>query len=125
MARLRPALGFLAGAALFAALLFPSRWLELRAVRELLRGAEAAGLMDLSGGLGGQILGYNYYRKPEWVHWAVWVLSAAAAYAPALACSLLLAQRIGGGSAHTRCGRCDAVLKGLTEPRCSACGEAL
>ena len=26
---------------------------------------------------------------------------------------------------HTRCGKCGYILKGLTEPRCSECGERL
>ena len=26
---------------------------------------------------------------------------------------------------HTRCGKCGYILKGLTEPRCSECGERI
>ncbi len=26
---------------------------------------------------------------------------------------------------HTRCGKCGYILKGLTEPRCSECGEKI
>ncbi len=26
---------------------------------------------------------------------------------------------------HTRCGKCGYILKGLTEPRCSECGEQI
>ncbi len=26
---------------------------------------------------------------------------------------------------HTRCGKCGYILKGLTEPRCSECGEPI
>ncbi len=26
---------------------------------------------------------------------------------------------------HTRCGKCGYILKGLTEPRCSDCGERI
>jgi hypothetical protein len=114
----------MAGSLLFGALLYPSRIAELHARRGALKAADAAGIMDSTRELGGQILGYNYYRHPRSVHAAVGLLSTGVGYAPALVLSLMLTRRMLGDAHATRCGRCSARLHNLAEPRCPTCGEA-
>jgi hypothetical protein len=112
----------LAGAALFAAAASPSFWLSLVGMRETYRLAEMTRVMDRSKGLGGQVLGYNYLRSPEWVHPLARASGAAAGFGPALIASLLLFERIAHGPLRvTLCGNCGRRLRGLTEPACPFC----
>lgn len=37
----------------------------------------------------------------------------------------LLARRRNGGDNYTRCRTCQHILRGLTQPRCPECGEAI
>jgi hypothetical protein len=93
----RMLLAIMAGLAILLALYEPCRIGSLYAVRELLRLAHAAGLMDTRGGLGGQIMGFNFYRNPAWVHHATGMGGVAAAYAPAVAVMLLTTRSIARG----------------------------
>lgn len=101
-----------------AAALYPLRWLHLLCHREVLRLCTLAGLLDPSRGLGGQIMGYNYPRYPEWVHWAASVVSTALVLGSALALVVLVGRRRG-----TICGRCASVLRIPSGGRCAACGD--
>lgn len=123
----RAILGVLAGFVVMAAAAWPLRRAELLLRRETLRAMEAAGIMDTDRGLGGQIMGYNYFRHPEWAHWVAGIASAAVAFAPGVLPGLLVMRRIGGLGQRgvTRCGACRKVLRNLTEPRCPHCGEGL
>jgi hypothetical protein len=118
----RTVLGLGAAAAAFAALAYPSFWLYLLSWRELLRLAAVCGLFAQSRGLGGQILGYNYYRDPPWVHAVAMALAAMAGFGPALVASIALMRRIRGSAEPTLCGACGSTLRGLAEPKCPACG---
>ncbi|MBC7836144.1 MAG: hypothetical protein H7Y88_13745 [Phycisphaerales bacterium] len=119
--------GVAAAGAAFLVLALVSSWLELLFQRELLRGAEWAGLMDAKGGLGGQILGLNYLRNPRWVHWVATALGAAVAYAPAVLIAMLVFPKVRHGrwrgARATRCGHCGTELRGLREAKCPACGR--
>jgi hypothetical protein len=98
---------------------------HLLVMREVLRAADWAGLVDRGGGLGGQILGYNFLRNPEWVREVARVVAAAVGFGPALVAALLVMQRVGLGPIGWRdsvCGKCGARMRGLSEPRCAACG---
>jgi hypothetical protein len=121
----RKLLGVVIGATAMDALAWPSFWTSLVVRRECYRLAEFVGIMDPSGSLGGQVAGYNFQRSPAWVHPASEFIAAVIGFAPALALALLLMHRIGFGPLGWRatlCGRCGAKLRGLTEPRCAACG---
>ncbi len=91
---------------LFLLLILPSRYASLYLTREGLRTASALGIMDESRGLGGQILGYNYYRHPVWVHDVIAVAASAAGFGFPFALCVLLARRINRRGAATLCGRC-------------------
>jgi hypothetical protein len=42
--------------------------------------------------------------------------------------ALLIFHRVVGhsrGDGYTRCGNCDHILKGLSEPRCPECGQKI
>jgi hypothetical protein len=117
-----PIAGPITGVLLFALLAYPSLWAELYLRRELLRLGELTGLLT-PGNLGGQILGYNYLRNPEWYHWFAGGISGALGYAPAFILSLLLMRRITGAHRVSHCGACGAALRALTLPVCPACKE--
>ena len=54
---------------------------------------------------------------------AVVVLLCAAFLVGPFVASVLTPREVNDG--HTRCGKCGYILKGLTEPRCSECGERI
>ena len=121
----RRALGVAAGAELFAVLAMPSARVYWVTMRETLRLAARVGIMDSGGGLGGQILGYNYLRKPAWAYDGGRVLAAAVGFGPALVLSLLVLQRVGVGRigwGDSVCGKCGGRILGAREPRCPVCG---
>jgi len=113
------------GAAVFAALAYPSQLLTLWCTRELFRFFEAVGIMNPNGPLGGQILGFNYQRQPEWAHWAAGGMASAAGYGAALVGSILIIRRVSGASRATLCGRCGSRIKNAKEMRCASCGGEL
>ena len=117
-------MGHLVGAAAFLVLAWPSWRLWLLCTRELYRLFELAGIMN-PGQLGGQILGYNFLRDPQWTHVVVRSAAAAIAFAPALAVSFWIRTRLDRASGATRCGACDAVLKNLTSCACPTCNQPL
>jgi hypothetical protein len=90
----RMLLAIAAGLALLLALYDPSRTASYYVLREILRGAQAAGLMDTGRGLGGQVMGFNYCRHPAWVHQVAGAGAWAIAFAPALVGSLIVLRRI-------------------------------
>jgi hypothetical protein len=115
--------------ALFLLLLYPTRYADLFAMREIFRAAEAAGLLTPSGRFWGQILGYNIPYHSQWFHHLVRFLAALIAYAPALLLTLALHHRLTFGrhlfDHSTRCARCRKILRHLTEPRCHSCSTPL
>jgi hypothetical protein len=44
---------------------------------------------------------------------------------PASCIGLYVYRRFGGGEYETYCRRCGYILRGLTEPKCSECGEVI
>jgi hypothetical protein len=117
--------GVAAGVLVFAGCARASQRLYWLTMRETLRTAERVGIMDPKGNLGGQILGFNYQREPEWVHGAGRFVAAAVGYGPAVVVSMLVLQRVSCGRIGWRdsvCGRCGTRMRGLSEPRCAACG---
>ncbi len=91
---------------LFLLLILPSKYTSLYLTREGLRTATTLEIMDESRGLGGQILGYNYYRHPVWVHGVIAVAASAAGYGLPFALCILLARRLNRNGTATLCGRC-------------------
>lgn len=92
---------------LFLLLILPAKYSILYLTREGLRLATSLGIMDKENGLGGQILGYNYFRHPDWAHWLIGFLAAAIALGIPFACCLLLAHRIKSRrGSPTFCGVC-------------------
>lgn len=87
-------LAIAAGLALLLALYDPSRTASYYVLREILRWAQAAGLMDTSRGLGGQVMGFNYCRHPAWVHQVAGAGAWSIAFAPAIAGSLIVLRRL-------------------------------
>ncbi len=79
---------------LFAVLAWPSRRLDLLAMRELFRGAEALGIIRAGTNYWGQILGYNVPTHPDLLHALVRFLAALVAHAPALIVALTLHGRL-------------------------------
>ena len=108
----------------FGLLAWPSWWLWLWCTRELYRLFELVGIMN-PGQLGGQILGYNFLRDPQWTQLVVRSAAAAIAFAPALAISFWLRTRLDRAPGATRCGACDAVLKNLSTCACPNCNRPL
>ena len=96
----------MAALCVFAVLMYPSQRLALYLRREMLRSAEALGLMDKGRGMGGQIMGYNYYRYPEWVYAVSEVTSAMLGFGAAFCLSIVVLRRVGGCVGATRCGVC-------------------
>jgi hypothetical protein len=124
----RPLLGILGAAAVFLLLAYPCFILNLYCLRECYRLATLAGLLDPSAGLGGQILGFNYARNPEWVRSVCGVVATLIGFAPAVTAGLWIFERVARGPIHWRatiCGRCGDVLHGLQKPKCPACGSPL
>ena len=112
------------GLVVFGLLAWPSWRLWLLCTRELYRLFELVGIMN-PGKVGGQILGYNFLRDPQWTHVVVRSAAAAIAFAPALAASFWLRTRLERVPCPTRCGACDAVLKNLTTCACPKCNQPL
>lgn len=99
--------GSVAAFLLFALLILPCKYAVLYLTREGLRLATTLGIMDETSGLGGQVLGYNYYRNPVWMHWVIGFFTAAFALGISFACCLLVAHRIRSGTERPAyCGVC-------------------
>lgn len=111
-----------AGLGIFVALCYPCAVARLYAVREGFRLAEWVGLMDPTGALGGQVMGFNYQREPVWVHWVVWMVATLLVFGPVVVGVLAVATPGAVRARATLCGRCGSVLRGLAEPRCPRCG---
>ncbi|MBX3358268.1 MAG: hypothetical protein KF745_07555 [Phycisphaeraceae bacterium] len=117
-------LGVIAFVAVVFAAEYPLRWAYLYGVRTCCIAAEAVGIMDRAGPLGGQVMGFNFQREPAWVHGAAAVVSAAVVFAPAVLLGVVVMRRVGGGWRATRCGACNRVLRGLSTPACPWCGAS-
>lgn len=114
--------GILAFFVVVLALEYPSRWGYFYGLRGCYQGAEAVGIMDPKGNLGGQVMGFNYQREPAWVHPAAAVVSATVAFAPAVLVGVIVMRWVAGTARTTRCGACNSVLRGLKEAKCPSCG---
>lgn len=110
---------------LFALAAYPSWYGSLYVRREMYRLFELVGIMHAGGDLGGQLLGFNYQRHPEWAHYGAVFVSGVVAFAPAVLGAVYVRRRMSGAAYETRCGGCGRVLRGLSEPRCPHCGGAL
>jgi hypothetical protein len=122
----RPICALIAALVLFLILQSLCFDLYLIARREVFRAAELVGIMDANGDLGGQVMGFNHQRYPQWVYPAGRFTAAVAIYGPVLILSLLTLHRIDRGTLGLRstlCGKCGSTMKSLTEPRCTSCRE--
>ncbi len=130
MPRTRPRLAFALAAILFVVTIPAITPAELYLRRESLRLAEVAGIMHTDRGLGGQILGYNYYRHPISAHWGAQIISASLATALPLTGAFFLYRRISGAAHATHCAHCGTNIdkraglirtdNNLCCPRCHA-----
>ena len=92
----------------------------------------------------GQQLGYDYFNLsgrilmtpdgpfsggPSWMNYAYNVVPELSVAVACFTASALVYWLLGLHRArlagNTRCGRCDHILRGLTEPRCPECGQAI
>lgn len=107
------------------ALAYPCYWAGLYGRREAYKLFERVGIMTPGGPLGGQILGHNYQRNPEWAHVVAIGATGTLAFSPSLLAAIGVHRALTRGSRRTRCGRCGAVLEKLASAQCPACKEPL
>lgn len=107
------------------ALAYPCYWAGLYGRREAYKLFERVGIMTPGGALGGQILGHNYQRNPEWAHVVAIGATGTLAFSPSLLAAIGVHRALTRGSRRTRCGRCGAVLEQLASAQCPACKEPL
>jgi len=105
-------LGLVLAAALCGATTHPVQTAAHYLLRETYRLCEAVGIMRAGGPLGGQVVGFNYQRRPEWVHPVARSATHAVAMTPALVFALLIYHRAAFGRL------------GLEQTLCGACGRA-
>ncbi len=73
--------------------------------------------------LGGSVVAFSAESGPlRFAVLGIFTVLAGPAAAAVLVYVLTPKERLDG---HTRCGKCGYILKGLTEPRCSECGERI
>ena len=107
------------------ALAYPCHRAGLYGRREAYKLFERVGIMTPGGALGGQILGHNYQRNPEWAHVVAIGATGTLAFSPSLLAAIGVHRALTRGSRRTRCGRCGAVLEKLASAQCPACKEPL
>lgn len=125
MFRVRKFLSILAPMVILAALAYPCWYGSLYGRREAYKLFERVGIMTPGGALGGQILGHNYQRSPDWAHLVAIGTSGVLAFTPALLAAIGAHRALTRASRRTRCGRCGAVLEKLASAQCPACKEPL
>jgi hypothetical protein len=64
------------------------------------------------------VYGFSNLVLPRLIAWLLYSI-------PASCLGLFTYMKLGGGDRETHCRRCGYILRGLTEPKCSECGEVI